>query len=188
MYCCKWNSYFWLVISIILALSACNKQKKTSKDFYFDSGKYIESEVSNLKASISSFDNTITFNGESETRNHVSADSSIYKEMQHLFKQANINSGMLKGEYTIDTFWIQDPSSQENIEVWNYTTQNEALKVKYLQVYSNGSIKASVSQKNFLFSYEKVMYYEKNKKFSVVTWQKTLGQDTLNIFNSMEFF
>ena len=188
MYYCKWHIYFWLVIAIMVALSACTKNEKPVNNFYFDTASYIDEEVKELNTSIQSFNNTIELNGKIESRNNIAIDSSIFKEMYSLFKQANINSAVFQGAYEIDTFWMQDPSSQENIEVWNYTTANEDLKVKWLQVYSNGSLKASLSQENFLFSYEKEIYYEKAKKFSVLTWQKTLGQDTLHIFNSLEFF
>jgi hypothetical protein len=188
MYYCKWHIYFWLVVAIIVGLAACSKTKKPVNHFYFDTTTYIEAEINALNSSFQSFNNTIDLNGESESRSHIAADSSIFKELHALFKQANINSAVFQGEYKIDTFWILDPSSQQNIEVWNYSTANKDLKVKWLQVYSNGSLKASLSQENFLFSYDKEIYYEKGKKFSVLMWQKTLGQDTLTIFNSIEFF
>lgn len=188
MYYCKWPIYFWLVIAIIVALSACSEKSEVVNDFYFDTEDYMDAEIAALNNSIESFNNTIILNGESETRNNIKVDSSIFKEMDALFKQANINSAVFQGQYDIDTFWMTDPSSQAQIEVWNYTTDNENLKVKWLQVYSDGSLKASLANENFLFSYEKELYYEKSKKFSVLTWQKTLGQDTLHIFNSLEFF
>jgi len=188
MYYCKWPIYFLLLISIMLGLAACSKSEKPIHNFYFDTAAYMDEEIKELNTSIQSFNNTIELNGQSESRIQIPLDSSIFKEMQSLFKQTNINSAVFQGEYEIDTFWIQDPSSRQNIEVWNYTTENEDLTVKWLQVYSDGSLKASLSQENFLFSYEKEIYYEKSKKFSVLTWQKTLGRDTLNIFNSLEFF
>lgn len=188
MYYCKWHIYFWLVVAILVALSSCNEGEEVVNDFYFDSEAYIIKEVEVLKSTVINYNNTIVLNGESESRYNIQADSSIYKEMINLFTQTNINSPILNGEYEIDTFWIQDPSSQANIEVLNYTTNNPKLKVRWLQVYSDGSLKANIANQNFLFSYEKEVYYEKDSKFSVLTWQKTIGQDTLNIFNSLDFF
>jgi hypothetical protein len=109
------------------------------------------------------------------------------KEFENLCKVANINQTLFKNEYQIDTFWMLDPISFENIEVLNYTTQNKDLKVQSLQVYSNGSIKASIQQSNLLFSSQKDFYYEKNKKINILSWQKTLGQDTLWLMNEMTF-
>jgi hypothetical protein len=187
MYYCKWNIYFFLLIAILATLSACDNAEKSQDNFYFDSGAYIKLEIDSLKTFVHHYNNTVTLNGESEIKSNIPADSSIYKEMNALFKRANINNAILQGEYSIDTFWIQDPITQANIEVLNYTTQNEELNVRWLQVYSNGSIKASLAGETFLFSYEKEIFYEKNKKFTVLAWQKTLGQDTLRIYNSLEF-
>ncbi|MEZ4916769.1 MAG: hypothetical protein R2836_07260 [Chitinophagales bacterium] len=80
-----------------------------------------------------------------------------------------------------------DAKTNENIEVLNYSTTNKKLDVKWFQQYSNGSMKALLSKSNFLYSYEKRDFYGKEDEFSVVSWQKILGQDTLRVFSKVEF-
>lgn len=177
----------WLVIAIAFALASCNEEEEAELHFFFDSEEFAETEIGRLQLRTSEVSKTIVLNGESETLEHIEADSTVYQEMRNLFKQANINDAKFVVEYEIDTFWMMDPITMENIEVLNYTTSNPELKLKWMQVYSNGSLKACLAMKNFLFSYEKEIFYKNGESFSVLSWQKTLSQDSLHLFSQLDF-
>lgn len=187
MYYCKWNIYFWLGVFILVLLASCKNKAQVDADIYFDSENYIKSEVSQLKQQVKNIAAKITLNGESEIQTFIVDTASSFEDLENLFAQVNINKAIFDKEYKIDTFWMLDSESQENIEVINYVTENDKLKVAWMQVFDNGSLKAKISEKNFLFSYEKEIFYQKNKKFSTVSWQKTIGLDTLRVFNEIEY-
>ena len=187
MYWCKWKYIGWLIFAIAVFLASCNEPVVVVDNVYFDSKEFAEKEIESLESKVSEVSKTIVLNGKSETIEHIVADSTVYREMLSILKEANINKAKFASEYTIDTFWMMDPDTNENVEVLNYTTENPTLKVRWMQVYSDGSIKAFLSKENYLFSYEKEIYYGKDKNFSVISWQKTRGQDTLHIFRTIDF-
>lgn len=186
MYYCKWHIYFWMVVAILFLLSSCQQNDEEELGLYFDTANYIHHEVDSIVMGTAYLEKKLVLNGVSETLDSVEVDDSSFKELQALFTQANLNKGIYRGEYDIDTFWILNPESGENIEVLNYTTDNEELKVPWLQVYSDGSLKALLKENNFLFSYEKEIYYQNEESFSIISWQKTIAQDTLRIFNEVK--
>lgn len=185
MYCCKFDLYFWLMIAILVALASCQQEEAPKTQIYFDSAVYMSKEIAELKKEITNVDAVLSLNGVEEIEKNIPISESSFDQLEQLFAQANINQAKFVKEYTIDTFWMLDPLTNQNIEVLNYTTENEKLKVKWMQVYSDGSLKASYSEKNFLFSYEKEIYYQKDQKFSTISWQKTFGLDTLKVFNEI---
>ncbi|MCB0510566.1 MAG: hypothetical protein KDC82_07355 [Bacteroidetes bacterium] len=187
MYYCRWSVYFWLVVAILTLLSACSPEEQVKLDIYFDSAAYMQGEIEAIKKQVHYASASLALNGEVEKKEKISLIEESLDQFEQIFDQVNINQAKLRGEYQVDTFWILDPISAEQIEIWNYTSSNDKLKVKWMQVYSNGSLKASIADHNFLFSYEKEIYYEKQKKMSAISWQKTLGMDTLHIFNELEF-
>lgn len=187
MHFCKLNIYFWLVVFILVLLASCQSKVEVENNFYFDTQDYIKAEVAVLKKTVQQITAKITLDDESETQTFNVDTASSFNDLENLFTQVNINKAIFKDEYIIDTFWLLDPVTQNNIEVLNYVTQNKDLKVAWMQVYNNGSLKAKISEKNFLFSYEKEIFYEKNKRFSTVSWQKTIGLDTLKVFNELEY-
>lgn len=187
MYYCKWNIYFWLVLAILALLSSCEPENETIPSVYYDTDSFIQEEISYLAEQVSHLNKHLVLNGVAERVDSIKVDSTSFKELASLFKQANINKVIYQDEYQTDTFWILDPVTQENIEVVNYTTNKPKLKVKWLQVYSNGSLKASLQGHNFLFSYEKEVYYQKLSRFSVISWQKTIGQDTIHVHNEVDY-
>lgn len=166
---------------------ACNTTK--SKDFqqYFDAATYIESQSLQILANKKYYNTTIELNNTKEQKENIVLDTVALTEMVNLFKTANINKKINQDQYKLDTFWILDPVTNENIEVVNYTTTNKKLNVQWFQQYSNGAMKALISQHNFLYSYEKEIYYNTQKQFSIISWQKTLGQDTMRMFSLVEF-
>lgn len=186
MYCCKWEIYSWLFIALFVVLSSCDEAKSEEFSLYFDSKNYIEQEVEDLLDHVEFVQKTLILNGEKEVLDSVQADSTSFEELEELFAEANINKGIFKGEYQVDTFWIVDEQEKEQIEVLDYQTSNPELKVQWVQVYSNGSLKATLQENNFLFSYEKEVFYEKAKSFSVISWQKTIGQDTIKVFSEVK--
>lgn len=187
MHFCKWNIYFWLVVFIMVLLASCQNNVEVKTDYYFDSESYIKNEVSRLKTQVKRVVAKITLNGESETQTFDIDTASSFNDLENLFSQVNINKAVFDNQYKIDTFWMLDPLTEKNIEVLNYTANNKQLKVKWMQVYDDGSLKAKISEKNFLFSYEKEIYYQKNIKFSTISWQKTIGLDTLRVFNELYY-
>lgn len=187
MYYCKWSLYFWLVIAILALISSCKQEEQVKLDIYFDSAAYMQGEIEELKSQVLYAKASLALNGEVEEKDRIALDEESLNQLEQLFDQVNINQAKFRGEYKVDTFWMLNSETLEQIEVWNYTSTNDKLKVKWMQVYSDGSIKASLVDNNFLFSYEKEIYYEKQKKFSTISWQKTLGMDTLRIFNELEF-
>lgn len=187
MYSCKWTIYFWLLVAILALISSCKQEEQAELDIYFDSAAYMQGEIEELKSQVLYAKASLALNGEVEEKDRIALDEESLNQLEQLFDQVNINQAKFRGEYKVDTFWMLDSETLEQIEVWNYTSTNDKLKVKWMQVYSDGSIKASLVDNNFLFSYEKEIYYEKQKKFSTISWQKTLGMDTLRIFNELEF-
>lgn len=187
MHFCKWNIYFWMLVFILVLLASCQNSNNVNNDFYFDTEEYIKTEVISLKKQVKSIIAKIDLNGESEIQNFKVDSTTSFNDLENLFTQVNINKAVFENEYEIDTFWILNPETQENIEVINYIAKNDKMKVSWIQVYNDGSLKAKITEKNFLFSYEKEIYYQKDLTFSTISWQKTIGLDTLRVYNELKY-
>lgn len=185
---CKHITYFFLISVFFVAISACTKNNTKAFNQYFDAKTYAEQEKNEILEQFNHYNNTIILDGKKESKVNLELDTTVVNEMVNFFSKANINKKINKDQYKLDTFWMLDAKTNENIEVLNYSTSNKKLDVKWFQQYSNGSMKALLSKQNFLYSYEKEIFYGNNNEFSVVSWQKILGQDTLYIFNKVEFF
>ncbi|MCB0536624.1 MAG: hypothetical protein KDE33_03760 [Bacteroidetes bacterium] len=184
---CKYEIYFFLLLAILVALSSCTNSSSQVFNQYFDAKTYVEQEKDELLKDFKHYNNTIILNGNEETKQNELLDTIVVEELVDYFSKANINKKINQDQYKIDTFWMLDAKTNENIEVLNYSTTNKKLDVKWFQQYSNGSMKALLSKSNFLYSYEKEIFYGKEDEFSVVSWQKILGQDTLRVFSKVEF-
>ena len=187
MHFCKWNVYFWMLIFILALLASCNKPIVKKELIYFDTESYIKKEVVHLKKEVKAISAHIKLDGKEESQEFKVDTATSFDDLENLFTQVNINKVIFKDQYKIDTFWIQDSNTNKNIEVINYVSQNPELKIEWLQVYDDGSLKAKISENNFLFTYEKEIFYQKNEKFSTIISQKTIGLDTLTVFNELEY-
>jgi len=184
---CKWNIYFWLVIFILVLLGACQSTPVHKEDIYFDTQDYVENEVRFLKQNVQQISAQIELNGKHEKQLFDVDTANSFNDLENLFSQVNLNKTVYKDQFKVDTFWLIDSNSNENVEVINYVSQNEDFNVKWLQVYSTGSLKAKIAEKNFLFNYEKEIFYEKRKRFTSFIVQKTIGLDTLKVVNELQY-
>lgn len=185
MYYCKWHIYFWLVVAILFLLSSCQQGEVDVNAYksYFNTENHMEFVLDSLLERDSTSIHLV-LNGKHEDKTLQGVDSSLINEMIELIEEANLNDKLLTDLYTIDTFWLLD-ENQQNIEVVNYEAKDEQQKVKWLQVYANGDIKALLQQKNVLFSYEKEVFYGHNGEFSLFAWQKALQMDTLFLYKQL---
>lgn len=179
-------TYIWLLLTAALTLNACESGEKEHPEIYFDSTEFLEKEWPRLEK-VQFLNQELIFNGQEEQIDSVPADSASFKELFQLFRAANINKVIYSQQYAIDTFWIVDPETNANIGVINYHTSNADLPVEWFHVYEDGSVKFKMAERNFLFSYEKEVFYKPEHGFSIISSQKSLGQDTLHIFKTLEF-
>ena len=187
MYYSKKHIYLYLFVVLFFLLGACDLQKTEKSSLYFDTEKFISAEIELLLEEVKYVNVSLDLDGIIESKDSVEVDSASFDEISKLLKQANINKGIFKDEYTLDTLMMLDPTSNAEVSVATYSTTNNDLDVKWLQVYKNGSIKALIKNKNVLFSYEKEIYYERGVKFSVNSWQKTLSQDSIHVLKEVVF-
>ncbi len=187
MYYSRKQMYVYLFVVLFFLLGACDLQKTEKSSLYFDTEKFISAEIELLLEEVKYVNVSLDLDGTIESKDSIEVDSTSFDEISKLLKQANINKGIFKGEYTLDTIMMLDPSSNTGVSVASYSTMNNDLNVKWLQVYENGSIKALIKNKNVLFSYEKEIFYEKGVKFSVNSWQKTFSQDSIHVLKEIIF-
>lgn len=166
--------------------SACQSEESERPAIYFDSEEFLNKEWTQLEQ-IKYAEQELVFNEQKEHLDSVPVDSASFQELFELFKKANINKVIYSQEYLIDTFWVLDAETLENTEVINYYTNNNDLPVEWFHVYSDGTVKFKMAASNFLFYYEKEVYYEPNFGFSIISSQKSLMQDTLHIFKTFKF-
>ena len=170
----------------LMALHACQTEKKLNPKIYFDSEAYLDAEWTNLEK-IKYAKQEILFNEKSEELDSIPVDSTSLIEFVKLFKKANINNVMYSGEYLIDTIWLENPESGENLMTVNYHTANSDLPVQWFHVFSDGSVQFKMTESNFLFFYEKEVSYQPNEGFRIISKQKSLWQDTMHIAKSFIF-
>ena len=120
----------WFVFGTLLLLLACETEESEQPDIYFDSEAYLDEEWPYL-AQIDFARQELNFNEQIEYLDSVPVDSTSFKELFQLFKKANINKVIYSQEYMIDTFWLVDPDTNENLEVINYFTENTELPVAW---------------------------------------------------------
>jgi hypothetical protein len=170
----------------LMALHACQTKEKLNPKIYFDSEAYLAAEWSNLEK-MKYAKQEVVFNEESEELDSILVDSASLKEYFKLFEKANINNAIYIGEYLIDTFWLENPESGENLMAVNYHTTNSDLPVQWFHVFSDGSVHFKMTESNFLFFYEKEVSYQPNEGFRIISKQKSLWQDTMHIAKTFVF-
>lgn len=186
MYYCKWHIAAWILMAVIVFLASCKENTAPKQTIYFDTQAYFQQEKDGLFHQQGTMQKTLELNGKKEEISLNAIDTSQLQNYINIFNNSNLNKTIYIGEYEIDTFWMLDPQTYANIEVLTYKSKDEKNDVKWLQVYSNGNMKAALQSKNFLFSNYKEVFYEKDKAFSLIAWQKTLGLDTVKTFTEVE--
>lgn len=179
--------YVNVFVVLFFLLGSCDLSKTEESSLYFDTEKFILAEIELLLKEVKYVNVNLDLDGTIESKDSIEVNSTSFDEISKLFRQANINKGIFKDEYTLDTIMMLDPSSNTEVSIASYSTMNNDLNVKWLQVYENGSIRALIKNKNVLFSYEKEIYYEKGVKFSLNSWQKTFSQDSIHILKEIVF-
>ena len=173
-------------IAGLIALHACQTKEKLNPKIYFDSEAYLDAEWTNIEK-MKYAKQEVVFNEESEELDSILIDSTSLKEFAKLFEKANINNAIYSGEYLIDTFWLENPESGEDLMEVNYHTTNSDLPVQWFHVFSDGSVHFKMTEINFLFFYEKEVSYQPNEGFRIISKQKSLWQDTMHIAKSFVF-
>ncbi|MCD8528587.1 MAG: hypothetical protein LRY27_01060, partial [Chitinophagales bacterium] len=121
-----------MAFAVFIFLQSCKKQETQHEVFYFDTKAYFNKEKALLYAKPYGAQKMVELNGKTEEAAEKKVDTTEMQNYINVFNEANLNRPIYKGTYKIDTFWMLDPQTNENIEVLNYISQNPKNEVKWL--------------------------------------------------------
>ncbi len=177
---------FFLIQLTSFWFYSCKTNTSSISTVQYDIVKYMNKELDKLQEEHPNISKKAILNGNEETIRNLAFTNDVKKDLIKAFTQCNINKAVLKDAYKNDTFWIQSPEL-ETIEVINYLAKDSTLPVKWIQVYSNGDIKATFTESNPLYSLKRELYYKKNTLVSIYSVQQSLGNEVLLSFSEIRF-
>lgn len=156
---------------IIILFSGCGiSAKKTAqrKKLYFDIPAYIGSEINILKQESLILEKTIDLNGEKETKQYTSNDSTDLS----VFKEVDLNKLAYEGKFKVDSI-ITDSN---NFKI-TYTATDVKMQIRSC-IISNSDIPGrpclyiELRDDNRLYTTTKKLSYYPEKEFSIEVTQK----------------
>lgn len=155
----------YILSVLVLCLFSCVKreQKSTGALLYFDLRNYFEKEANRLQKKAPLINKQVFSKGEAEQK---FVKITNWKNELAMFEAADINKASWRGEFAIN---------QINNGV-SYTTENEKIPVKKLEVFKAGnqitSIKIYKSSANRLYSAIDTLLYYPDSLYMIQSAQK----------------
>jgi len=169
------NNLFLFVLMVFII--SCNQEPKSSglKNDYFDLNDYFNTQIKTLYDTRASLLITATANNKSEQRKNNNPD---WKREFIQFINSDIHKPAFIGKYKSDSSVVTTVT--DTLFLITYTTDDEELKTKKLEVYFTPDKKEVKkiyivnSTKNFLSSYDEELTYTAGKGYKLNSVENTL--------------
>jgi hypothetical protein len=170
-----------LLVICICFFPSCESPKESKK--FFDIPSYFKEEIHLIKANFTEVNKTYVYNGDTSRKELKVVDIDWEKEFA-FFLEADIN----KPAYYANMKQIPYPSHAFNDSITKtaYGTESKKLNIQFVEVVSHNekvlSILIRMSKSNLISNTSLEVFYEKDKKYTIVGVQQINNLGDMNTF------